>query len=150
MKEAEVEKKYQKYIVTPKEGEKILDLTTRPLVSANAHELPVKRTIFIDKAMVPETSVYQAMHEVHGLETPPGDYQIRHCHDFVETYIFLGRGENFSGLRAELIIEDERYEIDSPVSVYIPKGVFHNYKLLKGSGILIVTALKSEYSYEKS
>ena len=143
-----MERKYQKYINSPKKGDKILDLTTRPLVSAKADELPVKRSIFIDKAMVPETVLYQAMHEVDNLEKTPEHYQIFHSHDFVETYIFLGRGPDFTGLSAELIMEDEQYEIHSPASVYIPIGVNHKYRMTKGSGILIITTLKTEYSYQ--
>jgi len=144
-----MEKKYQKYINSPKKGEKVLDLTTRPLVSANAEELPVKRSIFIDKTLVPETVLYQAMHEVENLETAPEHYQKFHSHDFVETYIFLGKGPDFTGLTAELIMEDERYENHSPASVYIPIGTGHKYRMLRGSGILIITTLKTEYSYQE-
>jgi hypothetical protein len=141
--------KYGKYVVRPRAGEKILNLSTRPLVSSSADELPVKRHIMIDRKGVDETVLYQAMHSVDALETPPDHYQILHSHDFVETYLFLGRNKDFTGLRAEVVLEDESHQFDSPMSVYIPVGLKHQYRMLTGSGILIVTALKSEYGYDK-
>ena len=141
------ETKHGKYIIKPRAGEKILNLTTRPLVSGNADELPVKRTILIDKKGVEETILYQAMHTVDALTTPPDHYQIPHSHDFVETYVFLGRNPDYTGLRAEVVFEDEVHQFESPASVYIPIGLKHQYRMLTGSGLLIITALKSEYGY---
>ena len=141
-------KKYGKYINQAKKGEKIIDLATRPLVSGQAAELPVRRHVLLDKEMVEETVLYQAMHEVDDLMEPPPDYQIFHCHDFVETYLFLGRGRDYTGLTAEVILDDERYEVVSPASVYIPAGLVHKYRMFRGSGLLIITALRDVYSYE--
>ena len=142
-------RKYEKYINQAKKGDKVLDLDTRPLVTGNADELPVKRYVLIEKEMVPETIVYQALHQVDDLREPPPDYQKFHCHDFVETYLFLGKEKDYTGLTAEVILDDERYEVISPASVYIPAGLIHKYKMFNGSGLLIITALKSEYSYQK-
>lgn len=140
--------KYAKYINPAQKGAKILDLASRPLVTGTAAELPVQRTVLLDKEMVAETVLYQALHQVNDLTSPPPDYQITHCHDFVETYLFLGKQHDFTGLTAELFLEDERYEVVSPASVYIPAGLNHRYKMWHGSGILIVTALRSVYSYQ--
>lgn len=141
---------YKKYINQIRKGTSIIDLTTRPLVSGESEKLPVKRHILLDTGMVPETVLYQAMHEVNDLEEKPPDYQIFHSHDFVETYIFLGRDPDYSGLLAEVILESERYEVVSPASVYIPAGISHKYKMLCGSGLLIVTALRSVYTYSSA
>lgn len=142
-------RKHDKYIVRPRAGEKILDLATRPLVNANAAELPVKRTIMIDRKGIDETVVYQALHNVDALHAPPDHYQIPHSHDFVETYLFIGRNPDFTGLQAEVVFEDESYLLESPVSVYIPIGLKHQYRMRGGSGVLVITALKSEYGYNK-
>jgi len=139
--------KFGQLIVRPRRGEAILDLATRPIVTENAAELPVVRHILIDKKLVPETILYQAMHSVDALQTRPPHYQKPHSHDFVETYIFLGSGPDFTGLTAEVVFEDESHEIVAPASVYIPPGLVHRYRMVSGSGILIVTALKSEYGY---
>ena len=69
-------------------------------------------------------------------------------HEFVETYLFIGNGPEFTGLTAEVILEEETYEVHSPASVYIPAGMKHMYRMKSGSGILVVTALKAEYSYK--
>jgi 2-isopropylmalate synthase len=140
--------KYAKYIHQAREGDKILDTSTRPLVTGNAAELPIKRYVLLDKEMVEETILYQALQEVDELTAPPPDYQIFHSPEFVETYLFLGRQKDYSGLTAEVILGDERYEVLSPASVYIPAGLKHKYKMCKGSGLLIVTALRSVYNYE--
>ncbi len=140
--------KYAKYINQAKEGDKILDTATRPLVTGIAKELPVKRYVLLDKEMVEETILYQALHEVDDLTEPPPDYQIFHSHEFVETYLFLGREKDYSGLTAEVILGDERYEVASPASVYIPAELTHKYKMFTGSGLLIVTALRSVYNYK--
>jgi 2-isopropylmalate synthase len=138
-----------KYINPAREGAKVLDLSTRPLVTGHAEELPVKRYILLDQTAVPETVLYQAIHHVDGLTAPPPDYQVFHSHEFVETYLFLGRGPEYTGLKAELYLEDERYEVVSPASVYIPVGMRHKYKMIEGSGLLVITALKSVYTYTK-
>jgi len=140
--------KNAKYIHSPKKGDKILNLATRPLVNANAEDLPITRSIYIDREMVPETVLYQAMHTVENLQAVPEHYQKMHFHEFVETYLFLGAGKDYTGLTAEVIFEDETYEIESPASVYIPAGKKHMYRMKSGSGHLIITALKSEYSYK--
>lgn len=142
--------KNARYITPAKEGAKILDVSTRPLVTGNAEELPVKRYVMLDREAVPETVLYQAIHHVEALMAPPPDYQVFHSHDFVETYLFLGKGPGYTGLRAEVYLEDERYEVEAPASVYIPEGMTHKYKMLEGSGLLVITALKSVYSYNKA
>lgn len=141
---------YKKYINHIRKGASIIDLATRPLVKGEAEELPVKRHILLDTGMVPETVLYQAMHEVDDLVEEPPDYQIFHSHDFVETYIFLGRGPDYSGLCAEVFLGGERYEVTSPASVYIPAGLSHKYRMLHGSGLLIVTALRNVYTYSSA
>lgn len=138
---------YEHYINQAKEGAKVLDLATRPLTTGKADELPIKRYVLLDKEMVEETVLYQALHQVDELLEPPPDYQVFHSHEFVETYLFLGKNPGYEGLTAEVILGDERYEVKSPASVYIPAGLTHRYKMLHGSGLLIITALRSVYTY---
>lgn len=143
-------KRHSRLINRPRDGEKILDLSKRPITEADATNLPLRRKILIDREMVPETGVYQAMHIVDDLQNEPPHYQRFHSHDFVETYLFLGSGPEHTGLTAEVTLEDECHRIESPASVYIPAGMKHRYKMVKGTGILIITALKETYSYQSA
>ncbi len=142
--------KYGRLINPIREGAKILDQTVRPVAASNASELPIKRFVTLEKEMVDETNFYQAIHLAEGLVGEQPEIQVYHSHeDFDESYLFLGKGKDFKGLKAQVILEGETHVIDSPASVYIPRNVKHMYKMLEGTGILIVTINKGKYGHAK-
>ena len=74
---------------------------------------------------------------VRQIKSIPSDYEPHidlHTHDVDELYIFIS--EEDGGLEAEVALGDEVYNVTSPVTVFLPKGVPHSYIAKKGHGFL--------------
>ena len=62
--------------------------------------------------------------------------------------IFMGFNERLEGLQAQVTLGKRSFVLRSPASIYIPAGVRHSYKILKGSGTYtkVVLALGGDYN----
>lgn len=139
--------KLEKYIVSARPGvvggkfeEK------RPL--RERIELPVTRHIFINRDSHPDADVYVAIHEAKNLPSPVPDYQVPHCHNTDEFYYFIGNNRDLTGLEGQIIFEGKIHSIASPATVYIPRGVVHEYKVTSGAGTVTVLFRSRGYTHE--
>ena len=62
-----------------------------------------------------------------------------HTHEVSEIYMILG------DLTVEIILDGEGHEVTGPTCVFIPAGVTHTMRMIKGSGYSFGILRKGEY-----
>lgn len=106
-----------------------------------------RRFVFSDNKNNPAGKLYaitRAVVEVKRAYEPAG---VR-THTVDALMIFMGFDEKLEGLKAEVSLNGENFVVNSPGSVYVPAGVKHSYKILRGSGTYtkIVLAPSGDYN----
>jgi len=106
-----------------------------------------RRFVFVDKQNCPSGKLYTISRAVMDVSTPYEAAEPR-THSVDAVMMFMGFGERLEGLCAEVSLNGESFVVNSPASVYVPAGVKHTYKLLKGSGTYtkIVLAPGGDYN----
>ncbi len=106
-----------------------------------------RRFVFVDNKNYPKGKLYTITRAVVDVKTPYEPAGIR-AHTVDAVMMFMGFGERLEGLTAEVTLNRETFELKSPASVYVPAGVKHSYRLLKGSGTYtkIVLAPGGDYN----
>lgn len=104
-------------------------------------DIPFLRKIFANSEIFPECGVHIAVYFVKDAENVNSHYSKPHSHDVDEINLVLGL-ENNDNLVYQIKIEDKEYEIKSPQSIYIQKGMMHSAKAISGSGFFICIVLK--------
>ena len=101
----------------------------------------------MDNKNYPEGKLYTITRAVVDVKSPYEPAGAR-AHTVDAVMIFMGFGEKLQGLRAEVTLGRRSTVVDSPASVYVPAGVKHSYKILKGSGTYtkIVLAPGGDYN----
>jgi mannose-6-phosphate isomerase-like protein (cupin superfamily) len=94
---------------------------------------------FMEDCLVPGADICVHIREVK--QVPP-DFKSHvepHKHDVSSVYSIIG------DLTMEIMLEDKKYEVTGPASVFIPVGVTHAVRPLKGKGYLIVIVRSGDY-----
>ncbi len=94
---------------------------------------PFKRLLMFDNKMFPDSDSKIRHIAVHMIEKMP-EYSELHSHKFDEINLILSEKER---LKYEIVLEDEKYKVASPATVYIPRGVRHSAQAIEGEGIFI-------------
>lgn len=107
----------------------------------------------IGKRYVPQLKgkipIYIALRkfEIEFINDKKDNYVETHEHNVDSLWIFIGNESDLKGLTVEVCLGDTApTQIESPVVVWIPKGVKHSYSPLRGSGIFINIVLASDYN----
>jgi hypothetical protein len=98
------------------------------------HDDAMPRWSFCGDGYFPESPVRVVVRQIKSV---PADYVPHidmHTHDIDELYVFVSEEEG--GLEAEVKLGDETYQVKSPVTILLPKGVPHCYWAKKGHGFL--------------
>ncbi|MEA3515458.1 MAG: 2-isopropylmalate synthase [Nanoarchaeota archaeon] len=131
-------KKFQKYI---KRG------VVEPLEKLPFHgKAPFKRLLMLDKASIPESSNYVSVHFIKDLPKEFPKYSKLHKHDCDEINLILSEDDK---LIYKVQFENEVYEVSSPATIFIPKGVKHSAEVLSGKGIFVCIILQGDYDASK-
>ena len=128
--------KYEKYVIKPFEETKDL-----PWHNKSEMETMGPLIAFLNKHIVPEADLNIYVHHMKVTEGQAPDYVDMHTHDVSQAYVFPEEGLTF-----EVTLGDETYVTDSPACVFIPPGIVHNLKILKGEGLEVCILRKEEYS----
>ncbi len=94
---------------------------------------PGTRYVFCDHENNPDGQVYVIVRVVNDVDNPKQHVE-DHFHEVDSLWLFEGIENDLTGLQVEVKLGDEVYVLDSPASVYIPAGMMHNYRFIKGSG----------------
>ena len=127
-------KKYQKFI---KKG------IREPLEKVPFHaKAPIKRLSMLSKNLISESNTHIAVHFVDSTKKLP-KYSTIHKHNHDEINLILSEE---SKITYEVQLEDEIYQVTSPSTIFIPKGVSHRAQALTGKGIFVCIILSDKYS----
>lgn len=107
---------------------------------------PGKRRVFLEKKLFPEADLYVMVRTSNDVTRDQPEYVESHAHNVSSIYVFVGNGEDLEGLTAEVVLDDEVYQVESPATVFIPKNVVHSYRLIEGSGHFSHIVLKGDYN----
>lgn len=105
------------------------------------------RFVFVDNKNYPNGKLYTITRALVNVKTPYEPAGAR-SHTVDAVMIFMGFGEKLEGLKAEVTLGRKSHVVNSPASIYVPAGVRHSYKVLKGSGTYtkIVLAPGGDYN----
>jgi len=131
--------KFEKNFVKPRVSEEIPhhDSTEMDKIGANI--------VLLDDKSYSGAGIRMTTRLVQGVTEDPGDYVGLHTHEVDQVFIFLGTPEDEKSLEVEFIFEDEKYLINSPITVFVPKGVPHTQKIVRGSGRYITLLKEGTY-----
>ena len=112
------------------------------------HHQLMPRLTFCGDGHLPESPIRIVARQIKEL---PSDY-VPHMelvtHDVDTLYVFVSEEEG--GLEAEVTLEDEVYQVVSPMTVLLPKNVPHRYVPKKGHGfVFVVLNLSCDADYNK-
>lgn len=129
---------YTRFLISPEE---------RPTSEIPYHydTAPGVRRVFLEKKLLPETDTYVIVRTAKDVKPDQQDYIDFHAHNVNSIYLFMGEDDDLKGLLAEVMIGDETYQVSSPATVYIPRGVPHTTRLIDGSGHFTHIVLSSDY-----
>ncbi len=131
--------KYEKNFVKPRVSEDI------PHHDSTEMDKIGKNIVLLDDMSFSGAGVRITTREVKGVTEDPGDYVDLHTHEVDQVFIFLGTPDDEESLEVEFIFEDEVYQIKSPTTVFVPKGVPHTQKITRGSGRYITLLKEGTY-----
>ena len=109
---------------------------------------PIKRLLMLSKSLIPKSNIHIAVHFVDASNDLP-KYSKLHKHNHDEINLILSED---SSLTYEIQFEDESYEVTSPSTIFIPKGIKHSAQAISGKGIFVCMILsnKSDLSSAKN
>ena len=128
----------------------ILDVKVKSASELTKHKPgPSKRFVFSDHENNPDGKVYTIVRVVKNVDNPKPHIE-DHKHPVDSLWLFEGDKFNLTGLKIEVKLGDKKFILDSPASVYIPAGVIHNYRFIKGSGRYTNIVLVKGGEYNKA
>lgn len=94
---------------------------------------------FMEDCLVPGADICIHIREVK--QVPPGfkSHVDPHKHEVSSVYSIIG------DLTMEITLEEEKHQVTGPASVFIPAGMKHAVRPLRGAGYLIVTVKSGKY-----
>lgn len=107
---------------------------------------PGIRYLAIDKTLYSKASVYMVVRKIKKVSPKQAEYIDWHVHAVDSLYLFLGDEEGMKGLRGIVRFDEGERTVESPMTVFIPKGVRHSYRLTEGSGMYISLILHGDYN----
>lgn len=130
--------KFENYFVKP-------EVRRTDEISYHKEQAPGLRWVFMEKSLFNEADIYLMIRSMKNIPSNQPDYVEMHSHNVNSYYVFIGNYDDFTGLKAEVNIDDEKYIVDSPMTVFIPKGVKHSIKPISGSGNFINIVSNGDY-----
>ena len=107
---------------------------------------PIKRLSMLSKKHFPSSNTHVAVHFVNAKHKKMSEYSLLHKHNADEINLIIS--EN-SKLKYEIQLGDEVYNVSSPSTVFIPKGVKHKAKFISGKGVFVCIILAGKYTSSK-
>ncbi len=100
------------------------------------------RLLHLGAELVPGADVFITSRSVTGLAAPADPNVKPHRHKVSQTYLFLSPDDS---LEVEVEIEGERTAVRAPASTFIPAGVEHALRILRGTGTVLSIVRSGTY-----
>ena len=94
---------------------------------------------YMDQSLVPEADIVVHLTEVRQVPSDFSPYVEPHQHEVSSFYGIVGE------LTVEVTLDGERHEVTGPASVFIPPGVMHSIRPLRGKGQMIIVLRRGNY-----
>ena len=121
---------------------------SEPLSKVAFHKkAPIKRISMLSKKTISESKIHAAVHFVDAVDKKISKYSTLHKHDADEVNMILS---DSGKLVYEIQLDDEIYKVNSPVTVFIPKGVKHRADAISGKGIFVCLIMSNKYKTTQS
>ena len=95
--------------------------------------------VFMGSSLIPEADMQIAGREIKQVPPDFKSFMKPHKHEVSEVYVIIG------DLTIEIVLDGEGQEVSGPASIFIPAGMMHAYRPLKGSGYVLVIDRSGEY-----
>lgn len=135
---------HEQQIITPvaRQGERHAHLISPGVLSGLEDipfhdEGPLVRLLMSGAAIHPEAGTHIAVHRVDAVQEASRRYCDVHEHVVAELNLILPVTE----LTYDIVLGDERYEVDGPASIFIPAGLRHAANVRAGSGFFVAIVL---------
>jgi hypothetical protein len=110
-------------------------------------DAPLTRYVLLQKDDVYGDGGFRVVsHVINNLPKTVASYCDLHWHDFDEVNLILSEDNS---LKYRIRLEDETYEVNSPATVYIPKGMKHAAEAISGRGIYIAITFTKDYKAQQ-
>ncbi|WFQ80868.1 hypothetical protein PXH59_07150 [Xenorhabdus sp. SF857] len=109
---------------------------------------PGKRFVMLDKRLVDGSPYYFIARQFSMIgadESAETGHVDSHTHNCDSVFLFLGDGQDYIGLEVEVDLGGDIRHLHSPASVFIPAGVAHSYRFIRGCGTYINFVHKGDY-----
>lgn len=107
------------------------------------HTAPLTRYVMLQKEKIEgDGGIRIVSHSINSLPEAIPPYCELHYHDFDEINLITSEDNS---LKYRIRIVDETYEVNSPATVYIPKGLKHAAEVISGKGVFLAITFTKEY-----
>lgn len=111
------------------------------------YSAPLKRYVMLQKDEINGDGGFRVVsHIIHSLPNVVPHYCDLHWHDFDEINLILSEDNS---LKYKIQLEDETYEVSSPTTVYIPKGIKHAAEVISGKGVFMAITFTKDYKAQQ-
>ncbi len=100
------------------------------------------RLLHLGDGLVPGADVFITSRSVTGLSEPAEPNVLPHKHKVSQTYLFISAD---ASLEVEVELEGARTPVRAPASVFIPAGVEHALRILRGTGTVLSIVRSGAY-----
>jgi 2-isopropylmalate synthase len=105
-----------------------------------------KRYVLVNNENFQRSGLYMMIRSVRGLKSARKHLK-DHTHDVDSVMAFIGDRKDLTGLTVEVHLDNQKRIVNSPVSVYVPGGLRHGLRFLRGSGKYINVVLVAGGDY---
>ena len=127
-------RKTDRFIVNPQLLEELLYHDT-----SLARRMPGKRLKYVDVSLVPEADITVFVRSIMSVPSDMKSHVEPHKHDVSQIYGIIGE------LTMEVMLDNEWHEVTGPASVFIPAGMIHTVRVVRGSGHVVIILCGKEY-----
>lgn len=107
------------------------------------HDAPFTRYVMLQKDEVGGDGGFRVVtHVINDLPEVVEPYSELHYHDFDEVNLILSEDNS---LKYRIKLEDETFEVTSPSTIYIPKGMKHSAEVISGRGVYLAMFFTKNY-----
>lgn len=133
------ELKYESSFLKPRESEDI------PHHDSSIIKQTGMSYVLLDNIHYPDANIRVTTRYIRNVPDKAPAYVELHTHDVDQIFIFLSDPGNHDALKIEVVLDDEVYNVEAPVTVFIPKNIPHTQRVLSGTGRLVTILMKGVY-----
>ncbi len=93
----------------------------------------------MNNSLVAEADIYVDLNHIEQVSNDIQSYVEPHKHSVSKVFTIIGN------LTVDVMLDGENHEVCGPVSIFVPPGMMHALRPLKGTGYIMVVMTGGEY-----